>query len=457
MTYTPKPASTLQTKLRQWLGLLEAHPTLALGLIGALALSINVVMLIARPPTLELGQPQLGQTYRWWNLILNVLKGRGYLLCITSYFPFCGPGNEVTASLEPVPVFFFGTVALLTNQSLLAACIAEVGINLVMLFTIFLLARSLAGNLAALGAAFIWATYIPVLKLISQISGDLLGGCFLSLGLFFFMRARQTCRWRDWIIAGMAISLAIQCRSALLAVVPGLLAGLLLEGWFKNPRKWSKLVEQTKPGALIALIVFVSMLPWFVRNIITFKSPVLGTSLTGYVIFRQNYMLGTDDYLRYVGSQEAHRVVEDLVARRSDLSKTLNEIEMDRVYRSEAIKIISAYPGRYILLSFYRLIPLWFNWKINESYGGQTDPIEYAVMLEQGFLLVTALVGAWKTRGQTWPLTVCIIFVNLAYMAVNCQIRYLVPVMPFVISLAMVGLQRLITRPAKGFPAWAES
>ncbi len=441
--------ATAVFRVRQWLAVLgdriDSHPYIILGLIASLALVINVIALILRPPTTELGQPQLGQTYRWWTLILNMVNGRGYLLCIESYFPFCGPGNEITASLEPVPVFFFGGIALLTNQSLFAAALAEVGVNLIILLTLFLMTRLLVNTRAALAAALLWAAYIPAIKLVSQISGDLLGACFLALGMLFFSHARRSHRWRDWIISGIAISMGIQSRSALLVVIPGLLAGLLVEGWIKNPRQWSKLMAHAQPGILIALIVFVTMLPWFVRNFITFGNPVLGTSLTGYVIYRQNYMLGTDDYLRYVGSEEARLAVQALVERRTDLSRSLDEMQTDDVYRSEAMKVIKAYPGRYILLSLYRFIPLWSNWKINESYGGQTDAIGYAIMVEQAFLLVTALFGAWKTWQRSWPLWMSVVFISAAYMAVNGQLRYLVPVMPFVISLSMAGLQCLFS------------
>jgi hypothetical protein len=441
--------ATAVLRVRQWLAALgvriDSHPYIILGLIASLALVINVISLILRPPTTELGQPQLGQTYRWWPLILNLINGRGYLLCIQSYFPFCGPGNEITASLEPVPVFFFGGIALLTHQSLFAAALAEVGIDLVVLLTTFWMTRLLVNTRAALVAALLWAVYIPAIKLVSQISGDLLGACFLTLGIFFFLRASNSQRWWDLFLSGIALGLAIQSRSALLVVIPGLWAGLLVEGWTKKRDRWARLVKNIQPGIFISAIVFITILPWFVRNIIVFKSPVVGTSLTGYVLYRQNYMLGTDDYLRVIGSEEASRVVQSLIARRPDLSRTLNEVQMDGVYRSEAMKIITAYPARYVLLSAYRFLPLWFNWKVNEAYGEQTPPLAYAIMLEQLFLLASALFGMWKMWQRSWPLWMSVVFVSAAYMAVNGQIRYLVPVMPLVISLGMAGLQHLFS------------
>ena len=48
-------------------------------------------------------------------------RGEGYISCKTNYFPFCGPDNQVTAMREPLPVLAFASIALVTNESLLAA------------------------------------------------------------------------------------------------------------------------------------------------------------------------------------------------------------------------------------------------------------------------------------------------------------------------------------------------
>lgn len=422
---------------------LDSSPKLVLTCIILLAIIINLAVLYVRPPVLANGQYQIGQTYRWWPLTLNLINGRGYTLC-TAYFPFCGPGDQPTASMEPVPVFFFGLVAILTNQSLPAACFAEIGINLTLLLAIYSLTKRIANPRAALLAAFIWATYLPALKLIPQVSGDLLGSGLLTLAMFFFFRARTSRRWYDWAAAGILLGLAIQSRSALLVVLPAFLAGLLLEAWLNSPGNRTKILGNLLPGAAITALVFATMFPWFVRNQKEFGNPILGTTLTGYVLYRQNYMLGDAGYLRIVGADEALSMMTTFLARHPELGPATTELQMSKTFTAEAVKIISAHPMQYVGLSLYRFLPLWFNWGVDEAYGNQPPLLAYLLMIEQALLLAAALLGAWLTGKRSWPLWSSIGIVTLAYMAVNAQLRYLIPVLPFVVSLAAIGITTLL-------------
>ncbi len=121
---------------------IDTHPTAILVLIICLALALNIAIIINQPPAVG-----SGETNHWWPLILNLIRGRGYAMCEPEYFPFCGLSNQLTASREPVPVFIFAVVALLTGQSLLAASAIEVGCYLGILLMIFLLTRNLANTM----------------------------------------------------------------------------------------------------------------------------------------------------------------------------------------------------------------------------------------------------------------------------------------------------------------------
>lgn len=422
--------------------LIDQHPRILLGLLVLFGLALNLAVLAIRPPLLPNGDYQVGQTYRWWPLSISLATGNGYELCTRSFFPFCGPGNQVTASLEPAPALFFAGVARIANQSLYAAIAVQVGINLAILLLTYQLTQSIAGTRPALLAAFLWVSYFPTLKLISQISGDLLGTFFFSLSLILFLRARQTRQWSDWILTGLGLGLAILSRSALLGVVPALAAGLLIESWRTD--RIRGLAKNLLPVVLIGLAVTGLLLPWFIRNQNTFGRLVPGTSLTGYVLYRQNYMLPEKNFLRVVGSAEAEQAVAELVARHPELNPSTNEVEMDQVYRREAIDIISANPVRYMALSLYRFLPLWFNWQVSEAYGENTPLVSYLLMLEQAVLLVLTLYAIRKNWQTTWPYWVSIGVVVAAYMGVNAQVRYLLPITPSILALAMQGLQILI-------------
>jgi hypothetical protein len=185
------------------------------------------------------------------------------------------------------------------------------------------------------------------------------------------------------------------------------------------------------------------VLPWGVRNYAAFGRPVVGSTLAGYNLFRQNYMLPTNNYLRYVGPREAFQAVSELVARRTDLRGTENEAQMEAVYQEEAMRIIAAEPKRYIMLSAYRFLPLWFNWGVKEAYRVPVQIGDYLIFVQQGFLLVTAVLGLYVTWRRSWLLGMNILVVTLLHMAVISQLRYLIIVMPLTVTLSAIGLTNL--------------
>jgi hypothetical protein len=267
--------------------------------------------------------------------------------------------------------------------------------------------------------------------------------------MFFLMRARKTDRWRDWLSAGIGMGLGILSRSAMIFILPVLVFGLLWEGWATARKQWARFVKRIWTSVVMILIVLAMLLPWLVRNTIVLGSPISGTTLSGYNLYRHNYMLGNDDYLRYIAGEEANQAVQTLIAHLPELRGTENEAQMNNIYMQEALKVIEAHPVRYAQLVIYRFLPLWFDWQIDEAYGARTPHLDYYEMIVQAFLLITALIAVWKTWKLSWPLWVSIIVYCLAYMAVVGQLRYLIGVMPIVISLSAMGCWYLVDRSFK--------
>jgi 4-amino-4-deoxy-L-arabinose transferase-like glycosyltransferase len=422
--------------LERWLRVIDAHPLRLLLAILVLAIILSLVVnLESLPPA-----PNAGANDSWWAIALNVVHGQGYSLCLTRYFPFCGPSSQVTAAREPLPVLLFAGVAFLSKGSLWAATIVEWIIDLAVLIVIYLLTREWAGTRAALLAAFLWAIYIPAIELIPQVSGDLLAALLVGLGILFTLRARRSGRLRDWSVAGASLGLAVISRSGTLVIAAVVIAGILLEGWRERLGVW----KTVTPALILSSLVVLIMSPWLIRNEVAFGRPILGSSLVGYNLYRHNYFLETRAPFHYVGGREGLAAIDSLVARRTDLRGTENEAQMDAVYRGEALKIIAAHPVRYALLSAYRVLPLWFNWGYFESYGVSTSREDHFIMLFQALLLLLAFLGLRGNIRRTWPLWGSILAISLIYMAVDSQLLYLMPVMPLAISLSAAGASGLL-------------
>ena len=417
------------------LNLIDIYPLRAVVMILLLGILLSAVVIANHPPSMK-----SGETDSWWAIVLNLIHGNGYSLCLTQYFPFCGSSNQVTAMREPAPVLMFAMVAWFGKESLLMAEVVEAIIYLTMIVMIYFLTREWADSRSAVIASFLWAIYLPALELLPQVSGDLFAAICTTLGILFTLRARKTQRTLDWIIAGVGLGLAIISRSATLAIALLVIGGQTLDGL----RQRLQLKDIIKPALLLSGLVILIMAPWLIRNKVTLGRTIIGSSLTGYNLYRHNYMIGANHYFRYVGPKEGVQAINDLISHRPDLHGDENEGQMDLVYRGEALQIIKSHPMQYVLLSAYRFFPLWFDWEISEAYGRSTNRYEYLIMLLQLFLLTLALVGMWKNTAQTWPLWGSILAICFAYMAVDARMLYMMPVMPLVISLSAVGGKNLL-------------
>jgi 4-amino-4-deoxy-L-arabinose transferase-like glycosyltransferase len=406
---------------------LTDHAIEILTSMAMLAIWAGISYLIQNPP-----QPNAGETVSWWGIATNISRGFGYSLCNQYYFPFCALSNAATAMREPAPVLLFAGVARLFHESLFVAGVTELLLYIGVMFAVFHLTRDWAGPLAGLLAAFGWAVYPRAISLIPQVSGDLLAALSVTVGILFIQRTRKSDRTRDWLFAGLGLGLAILSRSAMLVVALTVIAGLGIERWHLRQR----LLDWLRPSLLVTAMVASLLTPWLVRTEIVFGQPLVGSSLVGYNIYRQNYMLASNDYFRNVGTNEGWAAIQALLARRTDLTGHENEAQMDAVYRQEGLKIIAANPIHYVWLSGYRFFMLWFDWRVSEAFGYPMGFNEYAMMVVQLVLMILAFLGLRGNWKEMWPLWASLLMLTLAYMAVNSRLHYIVPLMPLVISLA---------------------
>ena len=418
------------------LNLIDLYPVRTIGIIFILAILLSAVVMSNHPPSLK-----SGETDSWWMIALDLIHGHGYSLCLTQYFPFCGSGNQVTAMREPVPVLLFALVAWVGNESLWIAEITEAIVYLVIILSVYYLTREWADSRSAIIASFLWAIYLPALELLPQVSGDLLAALCTTIGILFTLRARKTQQTRDWLITGVLLGLAVLSRSATLVIALLVIGGMIFESWSQHMKR----KELIRPALLMLAPIMLIMGLWVARDYVSLGRPIIGSSLTGYNLYRHNYMIENSHYFRYVGPDEGLQAIENLISRRPDLRGDENEAEMDLIYRNEALRIIKSHPKQYVLLSAYRFFPLWFDWKIAESYGHQTNRYSYLIMIIQALLLVLALVGLHKNIIRTWPLWGSIFIISLTYMAVEARLLYVMPVIPLVISLSAVGASQLLS------------
>ncbi len=439
---SPPRSRAAAQPLRQIGPWLDRNTRLTLTLLLLLALLPGAMMLW------RLGPGPWEAPGLWSEIARNLAEGRGYVSCEPDYFPFCAAADQVTAAREPLPVLVFAALAGLFGSLQPAGLILAWILNLLILIGTFSIARELGGPRPALLAGLIWALYLPAIRIFYPgITGDALATVSITGALLFFLRAAATGCSRDWIICGLCLGLSVLSRSSAIVLIPVLaICALILRRPGRGPLARSA-GARLRPAVLLICASVTLLLPWMARNYLAFDRVVIGTTLAGYNLYRHNAMLPSGDYLNYVGPEEGHRLLQDLLARRPDLKGTENEAQMDAVYRQEALRIIADHPARYLGLSAYRFVLLWFNWGVEATYGHKhADFLDIATLIQQGVLLflgmIGAVVGGWRAR----PLTFSIGAFVLLHLAVMGRLYHLMPVMPLVVALGAIGAVWLLQR-----------
>lgn len=405
---------------------LEEHERQLLAILVALATFIIVRNIVA-----HLHGDAFSRLDGSWTIAQNLVNGKGYSACDGSYFPLCGPDNQRTAMRTPTTVLIMAA-AMMFSTSHVSGVVVQ---GLMYLGTLWIIYASLKeyDRRAALMAALLWVISIPAIHNIDNDGGDMAAAFFFSAGMFYFQRGRQKGGPFHWLLAGALFSIASQARSVLLGVSGGLIAGLL---WERRTRIRQGLLEFAGP-ALLCLGAFSAVLaPWVIRNEMVFGTPAVGGTLVGYNVYRMNYFLHNERFVpHYVGPSEASAAIHNLI-QNSNLKGNENEAEMQAFYSESGLRIIRSHLMGYLLLSIYRFLPLWFNVGVSAAYGNKLGLLDALEVVEQAFLLIAGLIGAFVYRRQFWPLILSIILACVAYMAVDAQLRYLTDVMPAIVMLA---------------------
>ena len=291
---------------------------------------------------------------------------------------------------------------------------------------------------AAIGAVYIYLFYYSA-ALITE--GFYICGILWTLDLTIQIARSPETKMRHWLLLGVAIGVTVLLRQLFLLFVPFLLVWLW---WAKRP----KLIHLLIPLAILAAM----MLPWTVRNYLAFDKIVPLNTNSGFAFYWGNHPRYGTQFIPILPSDEYIKMIP-----RELKAQGLNEAEMDSALLGEAIKIILADPGRYVLLSLSR-IPTYFTfWPSPESstVSNLSRLFSFALFLPA---MVYGLILSLATPYRSWrerlasPLTLLYLFM-LIYTAVHLLtwtlIRYRVPVDTVLIVFAGLGIVDVVTRLQK--------
>jgi 4-amino-4-deoxy-L-arabinose transferase-like glycosyltransferase len=247
----------------------------ALAAIGAAALLLRVVWVLAARRNFALQGDDF--MYHWGANALA--EGRGFIDPLS----WKALGRiRPSAAHPPLYTMYLGVVSWFGGTSALAHRLASTVLGAGGVVLIGMAARRIAGPRAMLLAAGLAAIYPMLWINDGMLISESLYVPLVAAVILFTYRLWDTWSWRDAVILGGFIGLGALTRPEAVLLVP------LLGVPFLFARGGGALVRRVLTVVLIGATCFVVILPWWVRNLTTFREPVFLATGHGTVLESAN-------------------------------------------------------------------------------------------------------------------------------------------------------------------------
>jgi hypothetical protein len=326
--------------------------------------------------------------------------------------PFSTRETGATAILAPVYPFLLATVLGLLEPagSRLAVIILAALMHGFHAALLVQLSRALFKNqwpgIWAAGIATVFPTirFMPAWEATSAATG-LLTFCLLSHG---WLRDGHVSVCRAALLGFMTgILVLLNPVAGLVAIIWALL--LFRERWKDRPRSMIAI-------AGFALMLFITALPWAIRNQIVFGAPVIKNAL-GIALAESNNECASSNYLLNLQSGCSARHHPYYGQAEADLLVTMGEVKYDTYRLRTAVAWIRSNPGVFLRLTVRRTFEFWFPNPVEAPYAYSISII--TLLSLPGFVLmarkeiVFLRFAIWASF--VYPLTYYVVFSDSRY------------------------------------------
>jgi hypothetical protein len=188
---------------------------------------------------------------------------------------------------------------------------------------------------------------------------------------------------------------------------------------------------------LIVILATAVLSPWVIRNYLRFGEFIPLTTGGGITLYESNNPLADGG-----PGQEKIKWTEEM--------KKMNEVELDKYFRREAIGFIINHPRRFLSLAVIKFRRSWSLVPNDEKYVGLFYKI--ISLLSYGPVLLLAIWGMIDSR-RRWRGSVILylplLFFLIVHLVILGSIRYRLPITPYLILFAGYGIVTL-ARKLKG-------
>jgi 4-amino-4-deoxy-L-arabinose transferase-like glycosyltransferase len=404
--------------------------TTALILILLLALIVRLGLVLAVPT-----QP-ISDFKEFDRLASGLLTGRGYV----------NENGQPTAYRPPGYIFFITGIYAIFGHHDIAIRLVNILLGMLACWLTYYLANELFNRRTALLAACLMAVFPSLVAWTNILANENLF-IPLTLGILItFIKAVKTIaiRW-PWLAGcGVLTGLAVLTRPASLLLPISMVIGMILVEWravSSSGLKW--LAKPVAIAVVLYALVFVTILPWTIRNQMVFGRFVL-VSTEGGITFLSGHN---------IGALHAEYSLDGPVFDQLNAEK-LDEVSYDSRAYQLAFQFIQKNPGIELRLLAYKMFNFFKddvsgityndlsaihplpNWLIGASKG--IAEIFYLV------ILVSAIIAFFLKRfpGERWYilLPVFILMWTVFHLAFYGKDRFRLPLTPELVILAAVTI-----------------
>jgi 4-amino-4-deoxy-L-arabinose transferase-like glycosyltransferase len=421
--------------LRDWI---VNHPLTAL--LAAALLIKAILLFVAIPALSDIVAPRYGIGFadNYDLLARNLLLGNGYRF---------QEDTALTLMREPgYPLFLAGVFKVL-GDSLVSARIANLFLSLGVAIMLAQLANRITGDKLAAGLAALVYLFYP-----GTIIAEARGGVeiFFMFALLLFMlglhAAMERGRVRDFALAGLLLGAVVLIRSTPLLFPIVVFAILMVTASSMKER-----LQQSGNVVVMILTMILVMTPWIVRNYQLVNEIVPTSSVQGVAAQTGQYIC---EHLSFDNGFEVldQRAARERNALASDHGYEYVSKYYQYFYTPEDELRFNGMLMRQVV-DKYRDDPLLYARCVTTNafnfwFSGKSWTVTWLNVLVQLPLLVLAAAGAvsmWR-QGRIRQIAVIGMFILYVYglhAAIHAQVRYSIPLIPFLAILASITVSSM--------------
>jgi len=385
-------------------------------LIFVFALLVRLLYILIMPPRPVTWDDTLSWDAVGWNLA----QGNGFIEAD-------GKPTHVRPPLYPI---FLAVIYILFGHNFISVQVFQSIIGAITVIIIFLLCSEIFENKIIANLTSLALCIYPPLIVYTQIIGsETLYTFLLSVTIYFLNKGLKDRKEKIFLLGSLFLGVTNICRSTTIFYIFFLGIGLWFIPEIKN-LKW------LKTFILGVIISFIPVIPWTVRNYLTFDRFLLVNTSSGELFWS-----GT--YIPWDGICKTDR--DQNFFEKFNLP---NPVDNERKMFKEGIKNIFDSPLGFLKLTIKKFLRFWFQPVGAVLVSKKFRVLSYIIYLLHFFWIILAIYGFIKSPNKILysPLTVLFIYYGIMHNLIAPIARYRLPIEPYIMIFAVYGFYHLILK-----------